>query len=85
MHKKGRIKYFIVIFICFSILIYGFIKVNINKTELARKRSKFTIDLRFKPIDLRIETKGHVVYLNNKIINNVKEKCINTYNEILSK
>ena len=85
MRKRGRIKYFLIIFICFSIFIYGFIKVNISKPELVRKRSKFTIDLKLKPVDFRIETKGYVFYVNNKIFYNMKEKCIGVYNGIFSK
>ena len=76
MRKKGRIKYFLVIFLCFFIFIYGFIKININKPELVRKKSKFTIDLKLKPLDFRIETKEYIFYVNNKIIDNMKEKCI---------
>ncbi|MBZ9608504.1 hypothetical protein G9F73_011855 [Clostridium estertheticum] len=82
MLKKGRIKYFLVIFIYFSILIYGFIKVNINKTELARNKSKFTIDLKLKPVDFRIETKDYGFYVNNKIFDKMKKKFISTYNGI---
>ena len=85
MRKRGRIKYFLIIFICFSIFIYGFIKVNISKPELVRKRSKFTIDLKLKPVDFRIETKGYVFYVNNKTFYNMKEKCIGVYNGIFSK
>ena len=85
MLKKGRIKYFLVIFISFSILIYGFIKVNINKTELVRNKSKFTINLKLKPVDFRIETKDYVFYLNNKTFDNMKEECIKVYNGIFSK
>ncbi|MGH4125863.1 MAG: hypothetical protein ACREV6_23380 [Clostridium sp.] len=81
MRKKGRIKYTIVIFLCFSILIYGFFKINITKTKDLRKKSKFTIDLTLKPIDLKIETEDYVFYVNNKVIDKIKEK----YNGIFSK
>ncbi|MBU3090711.1 hypothetical protein K2F40_00095 [Clostridium sp. CM028] len=85
MLKKGRIKYFLVIFISFSVLTYGFIKVNINKTELVRNKSKFTIGFKLKPVDFRIETKDYGFYVNNKIFDNMKKKCISTYNGIFSK
>ena len=40
MRKKGRIKYFLMIFLCFFIFIYGFIEINITKAEDVKKRSK---------------------------------------------
>lgn len=85
MRKKGRIKYIFILILCFSILIYGFIQVNINKPELVRKKSKFTMELSLVPIDFRIETAGYVFYVNSKIIDSMKDKCINVYNEITSK
>ena len=85
MRKKGRIKYFLVIVIWFLIFFYGFIKINISKSELVKEKSRFTISFKLKPVDFRIETKGHVFYVNNKIIYNIKEKCIGVYNDIFSK
>lgn len=85
MCKKGRIKYFLLAFLCFAIFIYGFFAINITKAKDVRKKSKFTIDLKLKPIDLRIETKNYVFYANNKIIYNVKEKYMQIYHEILSR
>jgi hypothetical protein len=85
MRKKGRIKYFFLIFLCFSIFIYGFFAVNITKAKDVRKKSKFTIDLKLKPLDLRIETKDYVFYINNKIIYNVKEKYMHIYHGVLSR
>ena len=54
MRKKGRSKYFLVIFLCFSIFSYGFITININKSETERNESKFTIDLKAETFDFRI-------------------------------
>ena len=85
MRKRGRIKYFLMFSICLSVFIYGFIIININKPELVKKKSKFTINLKLNPIDFRIETNGYIFYVNDKIIYNLKEKCIDTYNNILSK
>jgi phage-related protein len=85
MRKKGRTKYFLVIFVCVSIFIYGFFVVNITKVKDVRKKSKFTIDVSFKPIDFRIETKDYVFYVNSKIIDNVKEKYNDIYNGVFSK
>jgi len=85
MRKKGRIKYVFVIFLLSFILIYGFIQVNINKPELVRNQSKFTINLITKPFDFRIEGKDYVFYVNGKIIDDMKDKCINTYNELILK
>ena len=85
MRKKGRNKYFVVAFVCVFILIYGFTIININKPELVRKKSKFTLDVKLNPIDFRIETKDHIFYLNNKVIDNVKEKYIDIYDGIFSK
>jgi len=85
MRKKGRIKYFLVIFLCFSIFIYGFIAVNINKSEQERAKSGFTIDIKSKPFDFRVDTKDYVFYVNSKIIDNVKEECVDVYNGIFSK
>ncbi|MBU3189714.1 hypothetical protein K9O30_10780 [Clostridium bowmanii] len=85
MRKKGRIKYIFMIFLCFLIFIYGFIEVNINKPELVRKKSKFTMELSLVPIDFKIETVGYVFYANSKIIDSMKDKCVNAYNKIISK
>ncbi|MCB2288769.1 hypothetical protein LGK97_03205 [Clostridium sp. CS001] len=85
MRKKGRSKYFLLAFLCFSMFIYGFFAINITKDEDVRKKSKFTIDLKLKPVDLRIETKKYVFYANNKIIYDVKEKYMEIYHEILSR
>ncbi|GCD09103.1 hypothetical protein [Clostridium tagluense] len=85
MRKKGRIKYILVIFICFSIFTYGFIKVNITKTKGERQKSKFTIDLKYKPFDLRIETKDYAFYVNNKVLDDMKAKCRDVYDEVISK
>ncbi len=85
MRKKGRIKYLLVVFLCFFILIYGFIKVNIYKPELVRKKSKFTIDFKSKPFDFRVEMKEYVFYINSKVVDNMKEQCVDVYNNIFSK
>ena len=85
MRKKGRIKYFLVILLCFFILISGFMIININKPDVVRKKSKFTMDLILKPFDFRIDTKDYVFYINSKVITNIKEGCIDTYEEIFSK
>ncbi|MGH4139313.1 hypothetical protein [Clostridium sp.] len=85
MREKGRIKFIFVIFVCFFIFIYGFIQVNITKPELVRKKSKFIMELSVVPIDFRIETVDYVFYLNSKIIDSMKDKCVNAYNEIISK
>ena len=85
MRKRGRVKYFIIIVIWFLIFAYGFIKININKPELVKDKSKFTISFRLKPVDFRVETKGYVFYINNNTIYNIKEKCINVYNGVFSK
>ena len=82
MRRKGRSKYILVIIFCFIIFAYGFIKVNVNKPELVKKKSKFTIAFKLKPIDFRIETNNYVFYVNNKIFYNMKEKCINAFNDI---
>ena len=85
MRKKSRVKYVVLIFVCLSIFVYGFIKVNINKPELVRKRSWFTMDLKVKPFDFRIETKEYVFYVNNKVFDNLKEKYTEVYNGIFSR
>ncbi|MCB2292552.1 hypothetical protein LGK95_03225 [Clostridium algoriphilum] len=85
MRKRGRIKYLLVISICLSVFIYGFILININKAELVKKKSKFIINLKLNPIDFRIETNSYVFYVNDKIIYNMKEKCIDTFNGIFLK
>jgi hypothetical protein len=85
MRKKRRIKYIILLLTSLFIFMYGFIAININKSEVARKKSEFTVDLKAKPFDFRVETKEYVFYINGKIITNIKEKCIETYNEVFSK
>jgi len=85
MRKKGRVKYFIIIIFCFFIFSYGFIKININKPELVRDKSKFTIVLKLKPVYFEIDTEGYVFYVNNKIFYDMKEKCIGVFNEFFSK
>ena len=85
MRKKSRVKYVVLIFVCLSIFVYGFIKVNINKPELVRKRSWFTMDLKVNPFDFRIETKEYVFYVNNKVFDNLKEKYTEVYNGIFSR
>jgi len=82
MRKKGRSKYFLVIILCFFILMYGFTEINLTKAKDVKKKSKFTIDLTLKPMDLRIETKNYVFYVNNKIIDSMKEKYNEVYNEV---
>ena len=82
MRKKGRFKYYIVFFLCFSIFTYGFFRINITKAKNVRKKSKFTVDFKAKPIDLRIETRDYVFYVNGKVIDAMKEKCNEVYNDI---
>lgn len=82
MRKKGRFKYYIVFFLCFSILTYGFFRVNITKAKSVRKESKFTVDFKANPLDLRIENGDYVFYVNEKVIDAVKEKCNEVYNDI---
>lgn len=85
MHKRKNKKHFTAIIFCVFIFICGFVIISISKPELLRKKSPFTIDVSFKPIDIRIETKNYIIYVNNKVIGGVKEKCIDTYNDIFSK
>lgn len=85
MRKKGRMKYFLVIFLCFSILVYGFIKVNINKEKDVKIISGFAIDFKLKPFDFKVETADYIFYVNSKVIDNLKEECVSVYNEIFSK
>ncbi len=85
MCKRGRTKYFLVFILCFFILSYGFIKINLTKSKYVRKESKFTIDFRLKPIDLRIETADYVFYVNNNFFDKVKEKYNGMYNKFFSK
>ena len=85
MRKRGIFKYMFIMVICFSIFIYGFVEININKPELVKEKSKFTINFKLNPFDFRIETKGYVIYANNKLFYNIKEKCIDTYNGVFMK
>jgi hypothetical protein len=85
MRKKNKKKYSISIVFCIFIFIYGFIMISISKPELIRKKSPFTVDVSLKPIDIKIETKGYTIYVNNKVIDGVKEKCNDIYNNIFSK
>ncbi|MBZ9688186.1 hypothetical protein G9F72_017775 [Clostridium estertheticum] len=82
MRKKGRTKYILIMLLCFFIFIYGFTEINITKAKDLRKKSKFTIDLTLKPIDLKIETVNYIFYVNNKIIDKMKEKYNEVYDEI---
>jgi hypothetical protein len=85
MRKRNNKKYFTVIIFCTFIFVCGFVIISISKPELLRKKSPFTIDVSFRPIDIRIETKDYIIYMNNKVIDGVKEKCIDTYNGVFSK
>ncbi|MBU3110458.1 hypothetical protein [Clostridium lacusfryxellense] len=92
MRKRGRNKYILVIVIWFLIFLYGFLKINISKSELVKDKSRFIITFKLKPVDFRIETNGYVFYVNNKTIYNikekyfnVKEKCNAVYNGIFTK
>ncbi|MEK6266904.1 MAG: hypothetical protein N2B06_19375 [Clostridium sp.] len=85
MSKRNNKKIFTTIIFCAFIFICGFVIISIRKPELLRKKSPFTIDVSFKPIDIRMETKDYIIYVNNKVIDGVKEKCIDTYNDIFSK
>ena len=78
MGKKGKFKYCFIFFLCFSIFIYGFLRINITKTKNVRNKSKFTIDFKLKPIDLRIESGDYIFYVNSKVIDGMKVK----YNEV---
>ena len=90
MHKKGRVKYFLVIIICFFIFIYGFFIINITKPELVRNKSEFKIDFTLEPLNFTIENEDYIFFVNNeifdnKIFDNMKKKCIRTFNGIFSK
>ena len=85
MFKKGIMKYIFLLVICFSIFMYGFIEVNINKSELVKEKSKFIISIKSNPLDFRVETKGYIFYVNGKLLFNMKEKCIDTYHDVLKK
>ena len=82
MGKRGKFKYYIVFLLCFTILTYGFFQINITKGEGVRKKSKFTIDFKLKPIDLRIESGDYILYVNSKVIDGMKEKYDKTFDDI---
>ena len=82
MRKKGRIKYFLVFFLCFSIFIYGFIEININKAENVMVISNYSVKLTLNPAYLEIRSNDYKFYVDDKIIVKLKEKYNDIYNYI---
>ena len=85
MRKRGRIKYFLIFFLCFSIFIYGFFQINFTKAEDVQKESMYTIHLTLKPAKLEIDTKDYKLYVDDKIIDILKAKYNDIYNRFFSK
>ena len=85
MGKRGKFKYYIIFFLCFTIFTYGFFEINITKAKDVKKKSKFTIDFKLSPIDLRIESGDYIFYVNSKVIDGMKEKYNEVYDDIYNR
>jgi hypothetical protein len=85
MRNRGKIKYFLIFFLCFSIFTYGFFQINFTKAEDVQKESMYAIHLTIKPVKLEIDTKDYNIYVDDKFIDIIKAKYNDIYNRVFSK
>jgi hypothetical protein len=69
LRKKGII---LVIIICFTIVIYGFISISNSLPKFIKDRSELKINYTLSPFDFRMDVHGYSFYANKKVIENIK-------------
>lgn len=69
MRKKGII---LVIIICFTIFIYGFVSISNSLPKFIKDRSSLKINYTLSPFDFRMDVEGYSLYVNKKVIENIQ-------------
>ncbi len=75
----------IVIIICFSIIFYGFIVISGNLPKFIKDRTYVKINYSLKPFDFRFNIGEYSLYINNKVIVNIKNGSYKAINNVQEK
>ncbi|WP_246615263.1 hypothetical protein [Clostridium thailandense] len=83
---KGKIKGIILILsICIMIVFYGFIVISGDLPKFIKDRSGFKINYSISPFDFRMDINEYSLYINSKVVDNMKNGSIKLVNDIENK
>lgn len=83
---KGKIKGIILILsICIMIVFYGFVVVSGGLPKFIKDRSDFKINYSLSPFNFRMDISEYSLYINSKVVDNMKNGSIKLFNNIENK
>ena len=80
-----KMKYVIVIIVCFTVLIFGFLTVSSSLPKFIKEKSNFNINFSVYPFNLELNTDKYHVYANSKALTNIKDDSIKIINNFEGK
>lgn len=83
---KRKIKGIIlVLLICVMIVFYGFIVISGSLPKFIKDRSALKINYSLSPFNFTININEYSLYINSKVVSNVKNGSVQLFNNIESK
>lgn len=71
--------------ICLMIVFYGFIVISGGLPKFIKDRSTFKINYSLSPFDFRMDISEYSLYVNRKVITNMKNDSVQLFNKIEDK
>lgn len=81
--KKTR--YILVFFCCVAIISYGFIKISSELPNIIKEKSSIKVNYNRRPFDLNIDTNKYIIYINEQVIDNIKDNTIGVFKNFADK
>jgi hypothetical protein len=80
-----KFRYILVFFCCVIIISYGFIKISSELPNIIKEKSSIKVNYTRRPFDLNIDTNKYIIYINEKMLNNIKDNTIGVFKNFSDK
>jgi hypothetical protein len=77
-----KLKYILLFLIFFSTISYGLVAVSSKLPQFIKERSDFKVSFNRKPFDLQFDAGKYIIYINSKVIDNIKESTLEVFKSI---
>ena len=80
-----KLRYILVFFCCITIISYGFIKISSELPNIIKEKSSIKVNYNRRPFDLNINTNKYILYINEEVIDNIKDNTIGVFKNFADK